>query len=61
MRYITLGAIAGISAGYTVEAFFPFKPMWGVTAIVVCLIIGIIIQCRVNKKGCSGIDTEQES
>jgi len=29
MRYIVLGALVGMAAGYTVEAFFPFKPLLG--------------------------------
>lgn len=50
MRYITIGVLVGFLAGYAVEAFFPFKSTWGAAAMVACLVIGIIIQCRVNKK-----------
>jgi len=58
MRYITIGVLVGFLAGYAVEAFFPFKSTWGATAMVACLVIGIIIQCRANKK--QGSNTDQE-
>ncbi len=50
MRYIVLGVLVGMAAGYTVEAFFPFKPLLGAIAIVSCVVIGAIAQCRDCKK-----------
>ncbi len=50
MRYIMIGILIGILAAYAVEAVFPFKPAWGAAAMVVFIVIGVIIQCRANKK-----------
>jgi len=50
MRYIMLGVMAGIGAGYMVEAFFPFKPVWGAVAIMGCIVVGAIAQCRDCRK-----------
>lgn len=50
MRYITIGVLVGFLAGYAVEAFFPFKSTWGAAAMVACIVVGIIAQCRAIKE-----------